>query len=192
MFQRPYFFILAGNFFKLFMDIGKTYFYTASILGWKPLLQPDHYKDVIIQSLQCLVTNQFLKVYSFVIMPDHIHVIWELLQMNGKEMPHASFMKYTGHRFLKKLKAENEILLNDFRVNIKKHRDHQFWQRNALPIELYTEKVFFQKMNYIHRNPVCGKYKLASDPLVYKYSSARFCETGIDEFGFFTHWSEWQ
>jgi len=28
---------------------------------------------------------------------------------------------------------------------------------------------------------------MAESPIEYKYSSARFYETGIDEFGFFTH-----
>ncbi len=30
-------------------------------------------------------------------MPNHLHIIWELLEYNGKEKPHASFMKYTSH-----------------------------------------------------------------------------------------------
>ncbi len=41
-----------------------------------------------------------------------------------------------------------------------------------------------QKLNYIHFNPVSGKWQLAKDDLGYFYSSARFYETGIDGFGF--------
>ena len=55
---------------------------------------------------------------------------------------------------------------------------YQFWERNALNTELRTAKVFNQKLNYIHRNPVeAGICKL---PEEYKYSSALFYETGID------------
>ena len=63
-------------------------------------------------------------------------------------------------------------------------RQQQVWERNSLKIAIWTEKVFLQKMNYIHNNPVQPKWKLAEVPQDYKYSSASFYETGIDEFKF--------
>ncbi|MDR6563262.1 MULTISPECIES: hypothetical protein [unclassified Arcicella] len=50
-----------------------TQFFTATILSWKPLLKPDKYKQIIIDSLKFLVENHRVKVYGFVIMPNHIH-----------------------------------------------------------------------------------------------------------------------
>jgi len=47
--------------------------------------------------------------------------------------------------------------------------------------------VAIQKLKYIHFNPVTGKWTLAKDDLDYYYSSARFYETGIDEFGFLSN-----
>ncbi|HQW94141.1 MAG TPA: hypothetical protein PKY28_13620, partial [Ferruginibacter sp.] len=49
---------------------------------------------------------------------------------------------------------------------------------------IYSRSVAKQKLDYIHFNPLSGKWKLANDDLGYFYSSARFYETGIDEFGF--------
>ena len=80
------------------MELDKLYFYTATITNWRKLLEPDKYKNIIIDSLGYLVKAQKIKVYGFVIMPNHIHILWEFLELNGKEMPHASFMKYTSHR----------------------------------------------------------------------------------------------
>ncbi len=40
------------------------------------------------------------------------------------------------------------------------------------------------KLDYIHFNPVSGKWQLSNDDVSYYYSSARFYETGKDEFGF--------
>lgn len=34
-------------------------------------------------------------------MPSHIHVYWEILEMNGKEKPSASFLKHTSHQMQK-------------------------------------------------------------------------------------------
>ena len=51
-------------------------FFTATILYWKKLLKPDKYKQIIIESLKFLVAEKRVQVYGFVIMPNHIHLIW--------------------------------------------------------------------------------------------------------------------
>jgi putative transposase len=51
-------------------------FFTATILEWKKLLKPDKYKDILVQSLPYLVKEARVKVYAFVIMDNHIHLIW--------------------------------------------------------------------------------------------------------------------
>jgi len=40
------------------MEIGYVYFYTATILNWKKLLEPDKYKQIIIDSLKHLVDKR--------------------------------------------------------------------------------------------------------------------------------------
>ena len=36
---------------------------------------------------------------------------------------------------------------------MSKDRNYNFWKRNSLSIELRTQKVFNQKLDYIHWNP---------------------------------------
>ena len=67
-------------------------------------------------------------------------------------------------------------------------RQQQVWERNSLSIDLWSEKVFIQKLNYIHNNPLQSKWKLADFPEQYKYSSALFYEHGTDEFGLLEHY----
>ena len=50
------------------------------------------------------------------------------------------------------------------------------------------KELVFQKLNYSHNNPLQDHWKLADSPENYKWSSAKFYETGIDEFGFLTHY----
>lgn len=171
------------------MELNKLYFYTATILDWKQLLSFDKYKDYIISSLKYLVDNKKIALYGFVIMPNHIHIIWELLELNGKELPHASFMKYTSHLILKDLQTNNPKLLSQFKVNLET-RNHQFWQRDALPIYLYTPEVIYQKLDYIHNNPLQDKWMLVDLPTDYKYSSAYFYENEQDYFGILSHINE--
>ena len=47
----------------------------------------------------------------------------------------------------------------------------QFWQQNNKPIEIWSLKVFEQKLNYIHYNPV--ETGFVTNPIDWKYSSAR-------------------
>lgn len=47
----------------------------------------------------------------------------------------------------------------------------QFWQQHNKPIELWSNKVIKQKIDYIHNNPV--ELGFVTDPVDWKYSSAR-------------------
>ncbi len=171
------------------MELGEIYFYTATILNWKNLLKPVKYKEIITNSLWFLVTQKKIMVYGFVIMPNHLHLIWKLTQLNGKELPHASFMKFTSYQLLADLKEFHPEVLPYFEVNLKT-RKYQLWQRDPLPIHLYSPAVIFQKLDYIYNNPVQGKWLLAKSPLDYKYSYASFYKTGVDELRFLTHIGE--
>ena len=64
------------------------------------------------------------------------------------------------------------------------NKKHELWQRNSLSVQIYSKSVAKQKLQYIHFNFISDTWKLSKDDLNYSYSSARFYETGIDEFGF--------
>ncbi|MBK7958232.1 MAG: hypothetical protein IPK03_09000 [Bacteroidetes bacterium] len=48
---------------------------------------------------------------------------------------------------------------------------------------LSSDKAFFQKMEYIHHNPLAGKWNLAESPEDYLWSSANYYAHGLDPFG---------
>ncbi|MBX2935129.1 MAG: transposase [Ferruginibacter sp.] len=164
---------------KSYSETGKIYFFTTTILQWKTLLQDDINKKLITDYLKELVDRELIKLYAFVIMPNHIHLIWQLLKKNGKETPQGSFLKYTAHELLKRLKQQG--LSGEYEV-VATNKRHEIWQKDPLSIEVYSREVARQKLEYIHFNPVSRKWKLSNDDLDYYYSSARFYENGIDEF----------
>ena len=59
-----------------------------------------------------------------------------------------------------------------------------FWQPKSLDIEILSREIFEQKMDYIHNNSLSEKYQLANQPEDYRFSSAKFYETDVDEFEF--------
>jgi putative transposase len=165
----------------------ECYFYTDTICDFKHLLKNDDLKMIIINSWQYLTANQIVEIFGYVIMPNHIHVLWSNLNINPKESPAGSFTKFTAHAF-KKYLLEHQPLLLDQYESAKKDRGYQFWKRDPLAIPMDNEKIFLQKLDYIHANPIVAKWKLASTSTDYRWSSARFYETGDDEFGILKHY----
>lgn len=162
-------------------------FFTATNLGWKKLLKPDKYKDIIISSLRFLVTDKRAKIFAFVIMENHIHLIWQMMPDNDPEAVQRDFLKYIAQRIKRDLQKNHPGVLAHFKVEAK-DREYQFWERNALSVELRSHPVFIQKLDYIHWNPV--KAGICKLPEEYKYSSALLYEAGVDNWGFLTHYKD--
>ena len=169
------------------MEFDNVYFWTDTVKDWRRLLKPDKYKEIIIASWQELTDRKLIAIYGFVIMPNHLHVVWEMLEPNGKETPHASFNKYTSHMILKDLIACYPDVLPFFRVD-DPERKHRIWQRDPLAVWMDSKQKVEQKIVYMHNNPLHERWNLADRPENYRWSSAVYYETGADEFGFLTHY----
>lgn len=165
------------------------YFFTATINGWKHLLKPNKYKDIIIDSLAFLVKEKRVKIYGFVIMPNHLHIIWKVQDGIKYEHVQRDFLKYTAQRIKFDLVDNHPKVLEMFKSD-NKDRKYQIWKYNSLSIELYTESVFVQKLDYIHNNPIQEKWKLAINIEDYKYSSAGFYYSGTYQYDFLTHYMD--
>ena len=163
--------------------IKNFFFFTATVLNWKHILNPDKYKDIIIESFKFLVNKNRVRIFAFVIMPNHYHTVWRINENLEKSDFQRDSMKFTGQTILRDLKSYHKEIHNSMYVGAK-DRKYQFWERNPLSVPLYSQKVVEQKINYIHGNPVKPKWNLAAEPQDYKYSSAGFYYTGKDEFGF--------
>jgi len=171
------------------LDFDQVYFWTDTIKGWNRLLMLDKYIEIIISSWRELVSRSSVIVYGFVIMPNHLHVIWEMKEPNGKEMPHASFNKFTSHMIVNNLKIANPDLLSIFKVDDGECA-YRIWQRDPLAVLMDSKEKLEQKLNYLHNNPLHERWNLAERPENYKWSSGKFYETGIDNFGFLTHYMD--
>ena len=114
----------------------------------------------------------------------HVHFIWQIQKGFTKEAVQRDFLKFTAQQIKDDLEKNHPKVMSLFKVNAK-DRKYQKWERNSLSVDLFSAKVFSQKLNYIHQNPV--KAGLSKFPEEYYYSSAKFYETGIDDFGFITH-----
>lgn len=60
----------------------------------------------------------------------------------------------------------------------QRNKKHEVFEDSFDCKEIITERFVRQKLNYIHKNPVSGKWKLVGHYLDYEYSSARFYDLG--------------
>ena len=134
-----------------------------------------------------LVKEKRVEVNAFTIMINHLHFIWQIQDGFKREDVQRDFLKYVSQTIIKDLKRNHSEVLQKFHVGAK-DRKYQIWKRNPLSIDLISEKMYFQKFDYTHYNAVTAG--LCAVPEDYKYSSAKFYETGFDEFGFLTHYMD--
>jgi putative transposase len=118
-------------------------------------------------------------------MSNHLHLVWQQNPPTTKVKLQHSFITFTAQKIKENLQKSNPALLETLKVNVK-DRMYQIWERNPRSVDLFSPKVFHQKIGYIHFNPV--KAGLCINPEDYYYSSAKFYATGIDEFNMLTHY----
>ena len=92
-------------------------YYTATIQNRKHLLQDDKHKEIIIDSLRFLVKEKRIELNAFVIMSNHIHLIWQPMFGFTPSAIQSSFMKYTAQQLKRSLSKSDAAYLNEFKVD---------------------------------------------------------------------------
>jgi putative transposase len=164
-------------------------FFTASIQNWIPLLENEKYKKIIMNSLKFMTENRRIYLYGFVIMPNHIHLVWKMHEGKKLQDVQRDFLKFTAQTIKFDLIETNPSLLEKF-LKAGKDRQYHFWQRKSYNKRIFNRFVLEQKLNYIHHNPLQEKWKLVNKPEDYQYSSARYYILNEDQWGFITHYYE--
>ena len=162
-------------------------FVTVTNLNWFCILKNNHHKQIVLEAIKHRVELEQVSIYAFVIMPNHFHALWQLHDGIDRISFQRDFLKFTARSILKFMQMNDDPMLQQLQV-IASDRRQQVWERNSLSTDIWNEKLLLQKLNYIHNNPVQEKWKLAQFPSDYKYGSASFYETGIDEFKFVRHY----
>ncbi|WP_113661707.1 REP-associated tyrosine transposase [Pedobacter nanyangensis] len=165
---------------------GDIDFFTATCLNWQNLLEPDQHKQVILSSLEFLVNDNRIWLYGYVIMPNHIHLLWRKQDAWIDKNIAQIFLKFTAQQIKFNLMANHPGELTKYKSS-QSDRKYHFWERRPYQATMNNRNIVAQKLDYIHYNPV--KKKLSTSPLDYQYSSARFYE-GLEKSTFLTHYME--
>ncbi len=157
------------------------------MLNWQKLLQHDERKQILMDSLKFMVNEKRIWLYGFVIMPNHIHLMWCRQDDWVNKSTEQISLKFTAQQIKFKIIDTNPSELLNYK-NTQNDRLYHFWERRPYIATMYNRNVAAQKIDYMHYNPV--KAGLCETPEEYHYSSARFYELNQDDWGFITHYQE--
>jgi REP element-mobilizing transposase RayT len=157
-------------------DESKPHFVTFTVVDWVDVFSRSIYRDKVIESFEFCRSNKGMVLYSYVIMTNHIHLI--IQSENGKLSDLIrDFKAFLARELIKMIQNEPESradwMLKRFEwaaKSNKRNEKNQFWEYGNHPEEIFTEKFFWIKANYIHMNPV--RAKIVAKASDYLYSSA--------------------
>ena len=159
-------------------DETAMYFLTFTVVGWIDIFSRKVYRNLIIDNLDYCRKNKGLELFAYIIMTNHIHLIARAKEGYNLSEIIRDYKKFTSKEIKKLLDDPIESRREWMKVLFaragewnKNNVDYQFWKQNNQPIELYSNHIIDQKIDYIHNNPV--KAGFVSNPEDYIYSSAR-------------------
>jgi len=149
----------ADNYF--INDQNAVYFLTFTVVDWVDVFTRKEYKVVIADSLNYCIANKGLEVFAWCLMSNHLHLVCKANENSRISDIIRDFKKYTAKNILEIIKTEPESrrdwmlyrfeFAGKFDNRISKYR---FWQDTNHAIQLDSNKLIDQKINYTHENPV--------------------------------------
>ena len=156
-------------------------FLTCAITGWVDLFSRQVYRDIVLESWRYCQTHKGFQVHAYTFMSNHLHLIASCRPPFRLEDVMRDWKAHTAREILLYLhntdntESRREWLLylfSYFALGKKHKQTYQVWQHDNHPIELYSEDVVSQKLDYIHLNAVRAGF--VDKPEDWKYSSAPF------------------
>lgn len=152
------------------------YFITFTILGWRKVFTDEKYFQLVYKWFDYCRANYENKIAAYVIMPNHLHLIIKITDKSPilpKLIQNAKrFLAYGIVELLEQDKRRD--LLDYFAANAERRTKaiHKIFEPRYDSLIIQSQKLFLEKLNYIHKNPCQEKWQLAVAPEKYKHSSA--------------------
>ena len=167
----------------LHSDEYPTYYITFTCYRWLPLFEMTQGYDLVYRWFEYLRDKRASQVVAYVIMPNHFHGILHFTEQEfnlNKIVGNAK--RFIAYDLIKRLRERNAhrilYLLQDnvSAAGQAKGQIHRAFEPSFDAKPVFSRPFLEQKLNYIHRNPVQGKWRLVNDFADYEHSSASYYE----------------
>jgi REP element-mobilizing transposase RayT len=154
------------------------YFVSFAVVEWLDVFTRNEYKTILIDSFRHCQQKKGMEIFAWCIMTSHIHLIFRSASELKPEFLIGDFKRFTSKTIVKAIienpkESKKEFFLEKFLKaggNSSNVNKYQFWRHDNHPIEVWSNKVIEEKINYVHNNPV--EEGLVFRPEDYLYSSA--------------------
>jgi REP element-mobilizing transposase RayT len=161
----------------IFHDSQQLYFVSFATVNWIDVFVRRIYFEIMVASINYCIENKGLEVYAWCIMPSHVHLIISS-ETHALSDIIRDLKRHTSKTLLKTIEGNPQESRREWMLwmfnragtrnpNIEKY---QFWQQDNHPVELSTNEMLDQRLDYLHFNPV--EAGLVDEPEKYLYSSA--------------------
>jgi REP element-mobilizing transposase RayT len=159
-------------------DNDKAYFLTSTVVGWIDLFTRPNHKMLLVNSLKYCIKNKGLIIFAWCLMPSHLHLICKADEGNNLSDILRDFKTFTSKQIVEQVinepESRREWMLEYFEKacsHLKSGQKYKVWQDGNQPKEIFSTSFLYEKLEYIHNNPV--QDLIVEKPWEYLYSSAR-------------------
>ena len=170
-----------------------VYYITFTCYKWKHLFSISHAYNAVYKWFDKLYEKN-ISVFSYVIMPNHLHVILHFPTMpKSLNTVIGNAKRFIAYDIIKGLEKYKEfLLLEDLQSRVSKREQtkgqkHKVFEESFDAKECQSLKFILEKIKYIHHNPVSKRWQLVNEFTEYEYSSASFYEKGIKKYAKLVH-----
>jgi len=158
---------------------GQLQFITTSTYRRSRLFTCQRFCWTFVETLRQLRQETGYLLLRWVLMPEHFHLLIRPQPAEATVRFMQELKKRSAQKIIAAL-ARNQhqprcrTLLARLRLPSTVHSDsyHRLWQRRYVPFNVFTEKKYIEKLDYMHSNPVKGR--LVNSPDQWTWSSFRF------------------
>jgi REP element-mobilizing transposase RayT len=141
-------------------------------------------------------TAKGARILGYVLMPNHLHLLLHVPEGLSINTVLANMKRFAAYEVIKRLEAKGDTdLLHRLTSSVPqgglaRDQKHCVWRTSSDIKPCDSERFILQKLDYIHANPVTGKWTLAERTMDYLHSSAHFYHTGEDRHAPIIHYHE--
>lgn len=153
---------------------GALHYVTANCAKRMRVLESDRHCALFLETIKELKALRPFKLIAYVLMPDHCHFI--VNPIDGKITELTGALKGISARRIIDASPSGMFRLE---TPSSSGATHQVWQDSFKALPLWSDWLIWQKINYIHNNPV--KARLVKSAADYRWSSFRAFYLQSDE-----------
>jgi len=155
------------------------HFVTFTVINWLDIFIRENYRNILYDGIKYCQLNKGLNIHSYCIMSSHVHFIMSAEENFILSNIIRDLKSFTSRAIRKKLETDIKESRRAWFLRMMKHagnknernNDFQFWQQHNHPIELNSNFILEQRMDYIHNNPVVAG--LVEEAHYWSHSSAK-------------------